>query len=292
MPLDAVAVGVEHAAREGVDDAERALRARVTALERQLAEQALQYAAQAGRLDAVTHELDAATRDLDRVCYAVAHDLRAPLRAVDGFSNKLRNLHHTDLSPRGQRYLDTIQRNGQQLGRLIDGLLACSRVARQPLRRRAVQPREIVDRVLADLRSETDGRQVDIRIGDLVPCRADVRLLERVFSAVISNALRFSRGRELAVIEIGSRDHDGDPTYVVSDNGIGFDMRYADKLFGIFQRLHDAPDDPGASEGIGVGLAICQRIVQRHGGRIWVESSPGHGATVSFTVPASEHHAE
>jgi light-regulated signal transduction histidine kinase (bacteriophytochrome) len=277
-------VGVERAASEKADDAERALGARVADLERQLAEQALQYAAQARQLDAVT-------RELDSFSYAVAHDLRAPLRAVGGFSNKLRDLHEADLSPRGQHYLDTIQRNGQQLGRLIDGLLACSRVARQPLHRRAVQPREVVDRVLADLRPEIDSRQVDIRIRDLVPCRADVRLLEQVFSGLIANALTFSRGRELAVIEIGSRIEDGDPTYIVSDNGIGFDTRHADTLFGIFQRLSDPLSTPTEGEGIGVGLAICQRIVQRHGGQFWAESSPGHGATLTFTVPSSEHDA-
>jgi light-regulated signal transduction histidine kinase (bacteriophytochrome) len=278
-------VGVERAASEDANDAERALRARIAALERQLAEQARQYEEQASRLEAVT-------RELDSFSYAVAHELRAPLRAVDGFSNKLRDLHGADLSPRGRRYLDTIQRNGRQLGRQIDGLLACSRVARQPLRRQAVQPREIVQRVLADFGAEIEGRQVDIRIGDLVPCRADVRLLARVFSGLIANALTFSRGRELAVIEIGSRYQDDAPTYVISDNGIGFDMRYADKLFGIFQRLHDPQREPTEGEGIGVGLAICQRIVQRHGGRIWAESSPDRGATVSFTVPASEHDAE
>jgi light-regulated signal transduction histidine kinase (bacteriophytochrome) len=275
MPRDALVVGVGQPAGDAPDRAERALRARIAEVELQLAERDRQLAERDRQLEAVT-------RELDGLSYAAAHDLRSPLRALDGFSTRLRALHEADLSPSGRHYLDAVQRNARQLGRLIDGLLDCSRVARQPLRRRDVRPREIVDRVLADLRAEQDGRRLDIRIGDLVPCRADARLLERVFSGLISNALRFTRGREIAMIEIMSPNRDGVPTYAVTDNGCGFDMQYADKLFGLFQRLHDPTED----EGIGVGLAICQRIVGRHGGRIWADSAPDRGTTVSFTVPA------
>ncbi|MGH8733053.1 MAG: sensor histidine kinase, partial [Burkholderiales bacterium] len=167
---------------------------------------------------------------------------------------------------------------------LIDDLLAFSRLGRSAVEKKLVRPAELVASVLQDLRSEREGRQVQIKIGELPPCQADPALLWQVFANLIGNALKFSRGREQAIIEIGSRPVDsteGDVVYFVKDNGAGFDMRYADKLFGVFQRLHRAEEFPGT----GVGLAIVQRIVTRHGGRVWGEGRPGEGACFYFSLP-------
>lgn len=244
-----------------------ALRAQVALLEQQVAQR-----------DA---ELEVAIRELDGFSYAVAHDLRSPIRALSGFSTRLAELHGDALSPEAGRYLDRIRKNARRMGVMIDGLLACSRSARVPLNCHDVAPRQIVDRVLDALAPERAGRQVEIRIGELLPCHADARLTEQVFSILLSNAHKFTRERAVATIEVGSAPDGGVHRYFVADNGAGFDMQYADKLFGLFQRLHH----PGEFEGTGVGLAICQRIVHRHGGRIWAESAPDRGATFSFTLP-------
>ncbi len=252
---------------------EAALQARIAELEQQLERR--------------TAQLEAANDELAAFSYSVAHDLRAPLRAMDGFSRKLLQRHEADLSADGRRYLDVIQRNARQMGELIDGLLALSRLTRQALHVQAVQPRSIVDQVLHDLTAEWSGRQVDIQVGELAPCRADPALLRRAFANLVSNALKFTRGREVARIEIGGTIEDGETVYFVQDNGIGFDMRYADKLFGVFERLHPTE----GFEGVGIGLALAQKAVQRHGGRIWAESVPNGGATFFFSVPASGVHA-
>jgi light-regulated signal transduction histidine kinase (bacteriophytochrome) len=247
-----------------------ALRSRIVSLEHELAQR--------------TAQLDVARRELDGFSYAVAHDLRTPIRALDGFSARLQALQGADLPPEGRRYLDRIRRNAQQLGQLVDGLLACSRLTRQPLRERDLSPRAVVDTVLDALAPERAGRNVEFRIGDLLPCRADARMIEQLYAVLLSNALKFTREREVAMIELGSlRDEDDVHRYWVKDNGAGFAMQHADKLFGLFQRLHH----PGEFEGTGVGLAFCQRIVHRHGGRIWAEAAPDQGATFSFTLPTS-----
>ena len=221
-------------------------------------------------------ELDAVSRELDALSYALAHDLRTPARALDGFSNKLLVLPDVGLSDESRRCVGVIERNARRIGQMIDGLLACSRAARHPLQAEDVLPRSIVNRVLDAMRSEHHSRQVDIHVGELLPCRADVHLLECVFSNLISNALKFTRAREIAVIEIRSVRDDGHIRYVVKDNGVGFDMQYAGKLFGIFQRMHQ----DATTEGVGCGLALVQRIVQRHGGRVWAEAVPVQGGHI------------
>jgi light-regulated signal transduction histidine kinase (bacteriophytochrome) len=183
------------------------------------------------------------------------------------------------------RYLQLLRSNTQQMGRLIDDLLALSHLGRQPLTRQPVAPAALVRQVLADLHSEQEGRHVDVSIGDLPVCQADPGLLRQVFLNLLSNALKFTRRREVAVVEIGCREEKGPCVYFVRDNGVGFDMRYVHKLFGVFQRLHSAEE----YEGTGVGLAIVQRIIHRHGGRVWAEAEVDKGATFYFTLGEVSH---
>ena len=228
-----------------------------------------------------TAQLEAANKELEAFSYSVSHDLRAPLRAIDGFSRILLEDHTPQLPPEAVRYLRIIFESTQQMGQLIDGLLAFSRLGRQPLDKQPIDTAGLVRQVLDSLSSEQAGRQVEISLDELPVCQGDPTLLRQVWVNLLSNALKFTRGREVARIEIGSMaGQDGEPVYFVKDNGVGFDMQYADKLFGVFQRLHRAEE----YEGTGVGLAIVQRIVHRHGGRVWAESEPGAGATFYFAL--------
>ena len=224
-----------------------------------------------------TAELEAANRELEAFAYSVSHDLRAPLRAVDGFSRILLDEYGPQLPAEAQHYLQVARDNALHMGDLIDGLLAFSRLGRQSLHKQTVEPVDLVRQVLEDLRLEQIGRRVKITVGHLPVCEADPLLLKQVFVNLLSNALKYSRTRESACIEIATADS---TAYYVRDNGVGFDMRYADKLFGVFQRLHRAEE----YEGTGVGLAIVQRIVHRHGGRVWADGGIDRGATFYFTL--------
>ena len=166
------------------------------------------------------------------------------------------------------------------MGELIDDLLALSRLGRQSLAKQTIEPRALVDQALVDLTHEYEGREVEILVGDLPPCQGDPVLLKQVYVNLLSNALKFTRNCEQARIEVGSLEKDGQTVYYVKDNGVGFDMQYSAKLFGVFQRLHRAED----YEGTGAGLAIVQRIIHRHGGRVWAEARPDEGATFYFTL--------
>jgi len=225
-------------------------------------------------------ELARSNAELESFSYSVSHDLRAPLRAVDGFARILIEDYAPQLKPEAQRYLDLVRDNARRMGQLIDDLLAFSRLSRQPLTTRPIAPADLARQVLDDLRREQEGRRVDIVIGELPACQADPALLRQVFVNLLGNALKFTRGREVARIEVGCREIDGERAYFVQDNGAGFDMQYAHKLFGVFQRLHRAEDYAGT----GVGLAIVQRIVHRHGGRAWAEAEVDKGATFYFTI--------
>jgi signal transduction histidine kinase len=247
-----------------------------------------------------TGELEAANQELEAFSYSVSHDLRAPLRAVDGFSRILQEDYAAQFTGEAERYLRLIRENAQLMGRLVDGLLTFSRLGRQPLKKQPVEIGSLVQEVLASLRHTQDGRRIDVSVADLPSDYADPTLLRQVFANLLDNAVKFTRQREVAVIEVGSRPitDDGQQTtddsppsaargaklspvvYYVRDNGVGFDVRYADKLFGVFQRLHPTED----YEGDGVGLAIVQRIIHRHGGRIWAESGPDQGTTFYFTL--------
>jgi signal transduction histidine kinase len=229
-----------------------------------------------------TRQLEAANDELGAFSYSVSHDLRAPLRAINGYTSILLEDFSSGLSEEGLGFLKRVKENGDHMGHLIDDLLAFSRLGRQALRVQPVHTRGVVDRALAQLAPAIDGRQVELVIGDLPDCDSDPALLEQVFINLLGNAFKYSRKRERARIEVGAThgDSDSTPVYFVKDNGAGFDMQYADKLFGVFQRLHRNQD----FEGTGVGLAIVQRIVSRHGGRAWAEGKVNEGATFYFTL--------
>jgi PAS domain S-box-containing protein len=231
-----------------------------------------------------TAQLEDTVRELEAFSYSVSHDLRAPLRAVNGFSRILLQDYGSQLAPEAQGYLRMVSENAQQMGRLIDDLLAFSQLGRQQLRTQRVLPAEVVRGALDGLAPEREGREVQIVLDELAVCQADPVLLRQVYVNLLSNALKFTRRRADARIEIGCRELEGEVTYFVKDNGAGFDMRYADKLFGVFQRLHRAED----YDGTGVGLAIVNRIVHRHGGRVWAEAAVDQGATFFFTLALSD----
>ncbi len=230
-----------------------------------------------------TAELEAANKELEAFSYSVSHDLRAPLRAIDGFSSILLKKHTHELSEEGAEYLQRVRANTQQMGKLIDDLLDFSRLIRQPVKKQTIETTKLVQHCLDVLRSTKDGRRVEVSVADLPACQADPALLKQVWVNLLSNALKYTGKRDVAQIEVGCKqgDRDGERIYHVKDNGAGFDMRYAPKLFGVFQRLHASED----YEGTGVGLAIVQRIILRHGGRIWAEAKLDQGATFYFTLP-------
>lgn len=227
-----------------------------------------------------TRDLEMANRELDSFSYSVSHDLRAPLRAIDGFSMILLQKYGKNLPKEIVSYLEKIRENTGRMGVLIDDLLNFSRMSRLPLNRFLVDPSSIVREAYEEFRLETTGRQIDLMIKEMPTCSADPALLNHVYTNLLSNALKFTRGRDVARIEVGSYVKDKTTVYYVKDNGIGFDMKYANKLFGVFQRIHDDP----SIEGTGVGLAIVERIIHRHGGRVWAESVQGEGTTFFFTL--------
>jgi PAS domain S-box-containing protein len=233
-----------------------------------------------------TAELETANRELEAFAYSVSHDLRAPLRALDGYARILLDDHAAALPPDVQELAGDIRRNAQKMGQLIDDLLTFSRLSRQALRKRRVVPAALVQDILDDLAQERDARQIDVLVGELPACHADPALLRCVWANLLGNAFKYTRKRDRARVEVGCLNRDGQGVYFVRDNGAGFDMRYAGKLFGVFQRLHKAID----YEGTGVGLAIVHRVVTRHGGRVWAEAAVNQGATFYFTLPP-EHHS-
>jgi light-regulated signal transduction histidine kinase (bacteriophytochrome) len=230
-----------------------------------------------------TDQLEAANKELEAFSYSVSHDLRSPLRAVNGFSQIVLEEYGPQLPEEAKQHLQTICNGAQRMGMLIDDLLAFARLSRLPLNKRTVDVVQQVRDALAELASEQTGRALELRIGDLPPCHGDPALLKQVWVNLLSNALKYSKNRDPGVIEIGATAELAQIEYFVRDNGTGFDMRYADKLFGVFQRLHRQEEFAGT----GVGLAIVHRILTRHGGRIWAEALPNHGATFHFTLPGA-----
>jgi PAS domain S-box-containing protein len=228
-----------------------------------------------------TEQLASANRELESFSYSVSHDLRAPLRAIDGFSRILQEDFEADLPPGAAHLIQSLRENARHMGHLIDDLLRFSRLSRQALSKLPVDMATLVHQALQTLEPEREGRQVAIAIGELPACQGDPGLLLQVWINLLSNALKFTRRREVAHIEIGCQaGEQGETVYFVRDNGVGFNMRYSGKLFGVFQRLHPADE----FEGTGVGLALVQRIIQRHGGRIWAEAQPDAGATFFFIL--------
>jgi len=234
-----------------------------------------------------TAELETANKELEAFSYSVSHDLRAPLRAIDGFSQAIIEDYGELMPPEGKRYLNTVRRGAQRMGSLIDDLLSFSRLSRLPVQKHSIDTMRLVREVLNEQQQGLDGRNLQVHIGELPNSYGDQILLRQVWVNLISNALKYSRERSPAEITINCVEENGEQVYSVSDNGTGFDMKYSHKLFGVFQRLHREEE----FEGTGVGLAIVQRIIHRHGGRVWAEGSVGNGAIFYFTLgrgPAGE----
>jgi len=227
-----------------------------------------------------TRELEAANHELESFSYSVSHDLRGPLRAIDGFSSIVLRDHAAALPAEGQRYLGLVREGAQQMARLIDDLLTYAKTARQPIAKRTVSLKELVNQCLEEFRGEIAERKAEVAVGNLPDCQADPVLLKQALINLLGNALKYTRKQPRAKIEVGCRSENGEQAIYVKDNGAGFDMKHSGKLFGVFQRLHHKED----FEGTGVGLAIVQRVVHRHGGRVWAEAEPDKGATFYFTL--------
>jgi len=228
-----------------------------------------------------TAALEAVNRELEAFSYSISHDLRAPLRAIDGFAQALVEDFGESLPEDGRRYLRTIRGGTQRMGNLIDDLLTFSRLSRQKFQRESVAMGALATEVLAELVASQSLRRIETQVEPLPDCEGDRALLRQVWTNLLDNALKYTRKSAVAKIHVGARPgENGRPVYYVQDNGTGFDMKYVHKLFGVFQRLHRMEE----YEGTGVGLALVQRIVQRHGGRAWAEAVPDRGATFFFTL--------
>jgi PAS domain S-box-containing protein len=245
--------------------AEQAMREFTTVLERRVAER--------------TAELEQSNQELESFSYSVAHDLRAPVRAIAAFAAIVREKFPGEVPAEARGYLERVEKNAVQMGRLIDDLLELSRTGRTALVRTRVDMRALAADVARELQQET-GSQTPVSVGQMPPVEGDVKLLRQAWRNLIENALKFSHKAAAPRVEAGFGGSDIGPAYFVRDNGAGFDMTYAEKLFGVFQRLHT----PAEFEGTGVGLAIVKRIVQRHGGRLSAESTLGQGATFRFNI--------
>jgi PAS domain S-box-containing protein len=231
-----------------------------------------------------TMGLEAANKELEAFAYSVSHDLRAPLRHIAGYADLLQKNASSVLDEKSQRYMTTILESAKRMGELIDDLLAFSRVGRAEIQKTIVSLEQVVKEALSEVRQETDGRNIAWRIGALPEVYGDRSLLRLTLINLMSNAVKFTRTRQQAEIEIGIADSKKDEIVVfVRDNGVGFDMKYINKLFGVFQRLHRTEE----FEGTGIGLATVQRIIHRHGGRVWAEGLVDEGATFYFPVQKS-----
>lgn len=237
------------------------------------------------RVSERTAALQTANQDLESFSYSVSHDLRAPLRAVDGFSQILVEEYGTKLDAEGQRLVGVIREGAQKMGRLIDDILAFSRSGRTTMTAEPLDMKALAQESLELLEPATRGRALKIDIGELPPVRGDRALLRQVWQNLLDNAIKYTAPKPQAHIEIGAEDLPGETAYFVRDDGVGFDMKYADKLFGVFQRLHGTE-----FAGTGTGLAIVKRIVSRHGGRVWAEGKVGEGACFHFTLPKEKPH--
>ncbi len=228
-----------------------------------------------------TAQLESANKELESFAYSVSHDLRAPLRHIDGYAGMLVSICRDDLSEKGRKYLDTIVRSSQKMGRLIDDLLHFSRTGRAEMRQEKVDMNQVLQEVLEEFEGDTRGRSIEWIVGDLPLVVADRSLVRQIWANLLENAIKYTRLRETARIEVRAWEDEGETVFAVEDNGVGFDMRYVDKLFGVFQRLHSEDE----FEGTGIGLATVHRIVARHGGRIWAEGRLNRGSTFCFALP-------
>ncbi len=232
------------------------------------------------KLDREKEKLKDANKELDSFAYSVSHDLRVPLRAVDGFSRILIEDYEDKLDEEGKRLINIIRGNTLKMGQLIDDILQLSRVSRQDIKKSEIDMESLVRNIFEELKS-SNNRNIQLEVKHLPPAYADRTLIQQILVNLISNSIKFTRPRETAVIKVGAEKGEDENIYYVRDNGVGFDMNYVNKLFGLFQRLHGQEE----FEGTGVGLSIVQRIIRRHGGRVWGEGKVGEGATIYFTIP-------
>jgi light-regulated signal transduction histidine kinase (bacteriophytochrome) len=235
-----------------------------------------------------TAELSDTNSQLESFSYSVAHDLRAPLRQIAGYSNVLIQDHGPHLNAEARGYLEKVEAGARKMGRLVDDLLSLSKVGRQELSLQDTPLDSVLRQVVEDLAPECSGRRVDWQIGGLFSAKCDPGLMRQVFVNLLSNAVKYTGKRERAVIQVGQMVQNGQRVIFVRDNGAGFEMQYVGKLFGVFQRLHKARD----FDGTGVGLAIVQRIIRKHGGRVWAEAELDHGATFFFTLGSPNNMSE
>jgi signal transduction histidine kinase len=250
--------------------------------QRDVAEKKLEHTQE--RLERRTSELSDSKVELESFAYSVAHDLRAPLRHIAGYSNVLVQDYAPRLDAEARRYLGKIVDSAQKMGHLVDDLLRLSKIRLQKLSLQNTSLDSLVRPAVEELNRAHSARKIDWQIGDLFEVRCDPGLMKQVFVNLLSNAVKYTAKRDHAVIQVGQMEKDHELVIFVRDNGVGFDMKYARHLFGIFQRLHR----PGDFQGTGVGLAIVQRIVRKHGGRIWAEAEPDHGATFFLTLGSPE----
>ncbi|MBI3618497.1 PAS domain S-box protein [Candidatus Peregrinibacteria bacterium] len=236
------------------------------------------------RVKKATQVLETSNKELEAFSFSVSHDLRAPLRAIDGFSKILLEEYAPKLGDEGVRLTSTIRKNTQQMGRLIDDLLAFSKIGREQMKTQDVEMNEMATTIFEELKGAVPKRKITLSIQKIPRAKVDSALMRQVWTNLLSNAIKFTKPREEAVIDVTCKT-DGEMIYSVKDNGVGFDMQHVDKLFGVFQRLHD----PAEFEGTGVGLAIVKRIVERHGGRVWAEGKVDGGATFYFALPVMKN---
>ena len=244
----------------------------------------VRLAAQTAELQTRQAQLIEANRELESFSYSVSHDLRAPLRAIDGYARMILRKHGDTFDDETKGRFNLIRENAGVMGKLIDDLLAFSRLGRNELRSAAIDMRKTLESTWEELQEAHPHRRMPLKVGDFPPGWGDPSLIRQVLVNLLSNAVKFTRGREEALVEAGTCTKDGSTAYYIRDNGAGFDMRYADKLFNVFQRLHSADE----FEGTGVGLAIVQRIVKRHGGRVWADGEVDRGARFCFSLPARD----
>ena len=236
-----------------------------------------------------TKELQTANKELESFSYSVSHDLRAPIRAIDGFTRKLADEYDKVLDDEGKRLLNIVLNNTKNMGQLIDDLLSFSRFSRKKVEQRDINMKGLVGEVSKELIEFNLDRKLEISIIEpLLEIKGDRALLKQVIVNLLSNSIKFTKSREKAIIEIGSYKNDDQNIYFVRDNGVGFNMKYVHKAFEVFQRLHSSSE----FEGTGVGLAIAHKIIQRHGGKIWAESEIGKGATFYFSLPINKENKE
>jgi light-regulated signal transduction histidine kinase (bacteriophytochrome) len=233
------------------------------------------------RTEQAKAQLESVNRELEAFSYSVSHDLRAPLRAISGFAQAVAEDYAPKLDDEGKRYLGLIQANAHKMGQLIDDLLAFSRLGRQQMMQSTIDMQALARTVFAELAAQAPERNIKFVVRSAPPARGDRSMIQQVLSNLLSNAIKFTRTRDRGSIEFGFQRERDRGAYYVKDNGVGFDMRYVGKLFGVFQRLHSAAE----FEGTGVGLALVYRIITRHEGQVWAQSQVDQGASFFFTLP-------